>query len=314
MAKIRQIKPITTTDEKLAEVSRDAELLFVLSLMFVDDAGRMEYSPKRLKMQIFPSKRDIDMEIEPLVEELCKQGCFHRYEVNGRNFLCIPNFLKHQRVHKPTPSTLPEPLSVPHGTRGEKREKPGEPGNVGEKCEELEVELEREVVSFTRPENSDFVVEQIFRNYPNNDVRARGRVLHMPPVDESAIIGAIHRHGVDCVLEGTRCYAKAVSHWPPGERQKIFGTAKFYDHQKYLNGPEDWVKTNGNQQDGTKKRFYGDGIRAKPPAERGAPDPNCPKCNGAGEHLFRDTRRLIECDCVIKIPTPERELGVSRPS
>ena len=132
MAKIRSIKPITTTDEKLAEVSRDAELLFVLSLMFVDDAGRMEYSPSRLKMQIFPAPRDFKLEIEPLVEELCKVGCFQRYEVLGRRYLCIPNFLKHQKIHKPTLSTLPEP-NVPDPEHPEKTGKKGEKGGMLEK-------------------------------------------------------------------------------------------------------------------------------------------------------------------------------------
>lgn len=111
MAKIRTIKPSTTTDDKLAEVSRDAELLFILSLMFVDDAGRMEYSPKSLKMKVFPSERDWNLDINPLVSELCDCGLFVLYEVEGRKHLCIPNFLKHQKISKPTPSTLEGPNS-----------------------------------------------------------------------------------------------------------------------------------------------------------------------------------------------------------
>lgn len=248
MAKIRSIKPITTTDEKLAEVSRDAELLFVLCWMFLDDAGRMEYSPNRLKMQIFPAPRDAGLKIEPLVDELCDKGCLILYEVGGRRYLFAPNFLKHQRIHKPTPSILPEPPNVPHGTPGKKRGETIPPGNVGKKCEELEVELEVEMDSSLPPANSDVLVEQIFRNYPENNQRERGRVQQVPPVDSLAIIGAINRHGVNCVLEGTRCYAKAVSQWPPGERQKIFGCAKFFNQEMYLFGPVKWSRSDGKHQ------------------------------------------------------------------
>lgn len=249
MAKIRQIKPTMPTDEKLAEVSIPARHLFATGLMFFDDAGRMEYSPKRLKMQIFPAKRDMDLEIEPLIDELCEQGLWHRYEVSGRRYVCVPNFLKHQRTHKPTPSVIPpDPQNVPHGTPIKNREESFPSGEVGKKPEVLEVELE--VDSSLPPKNSDFLVEQIFRAYPDNDHRDRGRVLQVPPVDSLAIIGAINRHGVNCVLEGTRCYAKAVSQWPPGERQKIFGCAKFFNQEMYLFGPVKWERGDGKRQVG----------------------------------------------------------------
>jgi hypothetical protein len=254
MAKIRTIKPHITTDEKLSEISRDAELLFVLTLMFVDDAGRMEYSPKRLKMQVFPSERDMSLDIEPLVAELCAQGLFQRYDIAGRRYLCIPNFLKHQKIHKPTASTIeppPEPPpnvpNVPQGTPKKNREESFPSGEVGKKCEELEVELEVELDSSLPPKNSDFIVEQIFRAYPDNDHRSRGRVLQIPPVDSLAIIGAINKHGVDCVLEGARCYAKAVSQWPPGERQKVYGCAKFFNQEMYLFGSDKWERSDGKR-------------------------------------------------------------------
>lgn len=132
------------TDEKLAEVSIPARHLFTMGLMFFDDAGRMEYSPKRLKMQIFPAKRDMDLEIEPLIDELCEPGLWYRYEVTGRRYVCVPNFLKHQRTHKPTPSVIPAPQSVPHGTPIKNREDVEKTGESGEKVEVLEVEVELE--------------------------------------------------------------------------------------------------------------------------------------------------------------------------
>ena len=60
MARIRTIKPEFWTDEKIVELSAFARLLFIGLWNFADDAGRMEFSAKRLKMQIFPAD-DVDI-------------------------------------------------------------------------------------------------------------------------------------------------------------------------------------------------------------------------------------------------------------
>jgi len=106
MARIRSIKPEFWTDEKLAECSVGARLLFIGTWNFADDEGRMEYSPKRLKMQVFPGD---DIDVAPLVEELTSRGLVIVYRIASREFLAIPNFSKHQRVDKPKASRIPEP-------------------------------------------------------------------------------------------------------------------------------------------------------------------------------------------------------------
>ena len=107
MARIRTIKPDFWTDEKLAECSRDARLLFIGTWNFADDEGRMEYNPKRLKMQVFPG--DI-IEVASLVEELKRHALVIVYRVGHRDFLAIPNFKKHQRVDHPKASVIPAPV------------------------------------------------------------------------------------------------------------------------------------------------------------------------------------------------------------
>ena len=54
MARIRNIKPDFWTDEKLVELETWERLLFIGLWNFADDEGFMPYSPKRIKMQIFP--------------------------------------------------------------------------------------------------------------------------------------------------------------------------------------------------------------------------------------------------------------------
>lgn len=110
MARIRTIKPEFFTDEKLVEVSFAARLLFQGLWVFGDDEGRTPYSPRRIKMQIFPGD---DVDIDKLLGELLRIGVVHRYAASdGAEYLEVKNFSKHQRINKPTPSRIPAPSSV----------------------------------------------------------------------------------------------------------------------------------------------------------------------------------------------------------
>lgn len=106
MARIRTIKPDFWTDEKLAECSPSARLLFVGMLNFSDDYGNLPRSSKKLKMQIFPSD---SIDCEKLVLEIFKNGLAREYETNGDKFIHIKGFLKHQKIDKPTKSNIPSP-------------------------------------------------------------------------------------------------------------------------------------------------------------------------------------------------------------
>ncbi len=78
----------------------------------------MEYSPKRIKMQVFPGD---DIDASALVEgELAVQRLVVLYEIAGSTYLQIPNFRKHQRINRPNRSVLPPPNSVStHGALSE---------------------------------------------------------------------------------------------------------------------------------------------------------------------------------------------------
>lgn len=106
MARIRSIKPEFWTDEKVVELSAFARLLFIGIWNFCDDDGRMTYSHKRLKMQIFPSD---DVDCAALTREIEQQGMVHIYEVDGVEYLQVSQFFKHQKIDKRTASKLPIP-------------------------------------------------------------------------------------------------------------------------------------------------------------------------------------------------------------
>jgi hypothetical protein len=106
MARIRTIKPEFWTDERLTECSLSARLMFIGMLNFADDNGNMEYSAKRLKMQIFPAD---SIDTQPLLNELLAQGVLIEYSVNEEKFLHIKGFRKHQVINRPSATKIPQP-------------------------------------------------------------------------------------------------------------------------------------------------------------------------------------------------------------
>lgn len=106
MARIRTIKPEFWTDEKVVELSAFARLLFIGLWNFCDDDGRMVYSPKRIKMQIFPSD---SVDCSALFGEIERVSLASIYEVDGTTYLQINGFAKHQKIDKRSASKLPTP-------------------------------------------------------------------------------------------------------------------------------------------------------------------------------------------------------------
>lgn len=106
MARIRSIKPEFWVDEKVTELSAFARLLFIGLWNFADDEGRMVYSPRKIKNQIFPADA---LDILLLFAELERQCLIVLYEAEGQQLLQIPNFAEHQKLDKRTPSRLPAP-------------------------------------------------------------------------------------------------------------------------------------------------------------------------------------------------------------
>lgn len=105
MARIRSIKPDFWTDEKVVELSAFARLLFIGLWNFADDDGRMVYSPKKIKMQIFPSD---NLDISELFGEIRRESLIDIYLVDDIEYLQVVGFAKHQKIDKRTPSKFPD--------------------------------------------------------------------------------------------------------------------------------------------------------------------------------------------------------------
>jgi hypothetical protein len=104
VARIRTVKPEFWTDDALTECSRDARLLFIGTWNVADDKGGLDRSAKQLKGQVFPHD---ELDVESLIQELQRSGSLIEYEVDGKKYLHIKNFEKHQVINRPSPPRVP---------------------------------------------------------------------------------------------------------------------------------------------------------------------------------------------------------------
>lgn len=108
MARARNIKPSFFTNDRLAECTPQARLLFIGLWTLADREGRLEDRPKKIRAEVFPYET---IDCEPLLVELAAAGFILRYTVGDLACIQIPNFLKHQNPHcKEKASTVPAPV------------------------------------------------------------------------------------------------------------------------------------------------------------------------------------------------------------
>lgn len=104
--RIRTIKPEFWQSEDLADVSDKAKLLAIGLLNMADDEGYLKSHPAIIRSQLFPFT-DGSLDIHGLISELsnaryleCLMGD------DGKDYILVTNFTKHQKVNRPTPSKI----------------------------------------------------------------------------------------------------------------------------------------------------------------------------------------------------------------
>ncbi len=102
--RIRTIKPEFWTDDAVTECSLSARLLLIGALNVADDEGSLERSAKQIKAKIFPND---SIDCEPLIMELITHGLLIEYCVDGKNYLHIKGFKKHQVINRPSKNKCP---------------------------------------------------------------------------------------------------------------------------------------------------------------------------------------------------------------
>ena len=109
MARIRTIKPEFPQSESMGRVSREARLCFIMIWTICDDAGRVRGNSRMLASLLYPYDDDAGRLIDGWLGELEREGCVERYQVGTDTYIRSVNWLKHQKIDKPSPSRLPSP-------------------------------------------------------------------------------------------------------------------------------------------------------------------------------------------------------------
>lgn len=103
MARARNIKPALFKNEILGVADPMLTLLFEGLWLLADRAGRLEDRPLRIKGELFPYREGLDM--ESLLGWLAENGFIVRYQVDGKRYIEIDNFVKHQNPHRNEPES-----------------------------------------------------------------------------------------------------------------------------------------------------------------------------------------------------------------
>ncbi len=123
MARIRTIKPEFFRHEGLQDLAstHGVHVMLVFSGLWghCDKAGRFEWKPRQLKLDILPF---LDFDMAETLDALWYGGFVHRYEVEGKEYGQIESFEKHQRIggkEAQEPAKYPEPIEYKQGSNRE---------------------------------------------------------------------------------------------------------------------------------------------------------------------------------------------------
>jgi hypothetical protein len=114
MARIRSIKPDIASDAKLAKLPSDVFRTFILCISQADDYGLLTGSPKTLAGVLYPANEAIEgRAVAKWVEVLVEHGFLRKLtSADGLPILHLVNWSKHQRIEKPSASTLSRSLDA----------------------------------------------------------------------------------------------------------------------------------------------------------------------------------------------------------
>lgn len=116
MARIRTIKPSFWSDDDVASLSRDARLLLIGLISMADDEGRFVATHQTIVGYVFPWDQIPQRLFQRWLTEITDRPIVELYSYDNRPYGWFPKWLKHQKINRPQPSSLPPPPSM-NGSR-----------------------------------------------------------------------------------------------------------------------------------------------------------------------------------------------------
>lgn len=123
MARTRSIKPGFFDNEILGDIEPLTRLLFIGLWCIADREGRLEDRPRRIKKEIL-GYDDVDAdEVDKMLQKLHDAGFIIRYTIEGKEYIEVINFTKHQNPHiREKASEIPPPPTNDAAYEGEKQD------------------------------------------------------------------------------------------------------------------------------------------------------------------------------------------------
>lgn len=99
MARARLLKPSFFTNEELATIEPFGRLLFAGLWTIADREGRLEDRPGRIRAELLPYDPLSAVEVNQYLGQLEELGFIVRYETDGKRYIQIGAFRRHQKPH-----------------------------------------------------------------------------------------------------------------------------------------------------------------------------------------------------------------------
>lgn len=111
MPRKRYLSPKFFANESLAELEAFGRILFQGLWCFADRNGRLEYRPKRLKVEVLPYDATVP-DVVRWLDQMTELGIISFYEVDGTKYIQVVNFLSYQSPHPGEKALYPDPPMI----------------------------------------------------------------------------------------------------------------------------------------------------------------------------------------------------------
>jgi hypothetical protein len=201
--RIRTIKPEFWRSDDITALAREDRLLFIGLWSYVDDNGVGVDDFRAIAADLFALEDD-QKEIRDFVREglatLSRALLIDRYEVDGRKYIHICSWKKHQRVDRPNkvrypgpPEDREPPTSDSKGPSGESRE-----DVASDSRDSPRLEQRNRGITTTAAADADAMFDEWWSLYPRKvkkeDARKAWRAVLRKKVSPDHLIDAIRRH------------------------------------------------------------------------------------------------------------------------
>lgn len=107
--RIRTLKPEVWEDEAVGQLGPWERLLFVGLITMADDEGRLRALPSAIAGHVFPYDEVAPGKLRGWLGRVADVGLVLLYEHDGVQYAQIKGWSSHQKINRPTPSTIPAP-------------------------------------------------------------------------------------------------------------------------------------------------------------------------------------------------------------